>query len=763
MEEPSVLDYVKSKLAFWKRSAPVERDSYSTASEYPDPDGVPESHPIAPLISSNREPESVAPLPPPDSTPRPTAPPAATNRGLESSGRFPWLAIGPLLLALVAQALLEPPDRVAPLAAALYLVCAAVIEFAYVRRRMAMADLPADAPRPGAWTVRWEGLLIGVVLMLATFLFFGAPKGQAHNFNAANTLLWLLSIGYIVWALWEPRDHPIRAWLGQLPGAVRQPVWKLSISRWAVLLVVVVGIVLFYRFYRLETLPAEMVSDHAEKLLDVQDVLNGQYHVFFPRNTGREFFQFYWTALMVVLLDIPVSFMALKMGTVLTGLVVLLYIYRLGFELGNRWVALFALAFCGISYWANIMSRIGLRFPLYPFFTAPLLFYLLRGLRQMDRNDFIKAGLWLGLGLHGYTAYRVVPLLVVLGVGLYILHHKDSELRKRAFYGLAIIALVSLAVFMPLARFAVDDPQMFIYRSLTRVGESERPLPGPAPVIFARNTWNALTMFFYDDGDVWVHSITHRPALDIVSAALMFIGMVMAMARYLQRRDSDPRHWVDLFLLLSIPLLLLPSIMSLAFPNENPNLNRTAAAYIPAFMLVGMGLDALFKHVSASLPGKTGVTFASVLGVVLFGWSAWQNYDLLFVQYDQSFRGMSWNSTEMGQSIREFESLTGSQGNAYVVAYPYWVDTRLVGVESGHPDRDLAIAPDRLADTQASREAKLFVLNREDTGALNTLMGLYPEGRFWVRPSRTPTKDFILFMVPPADNNPLVDPNRETQ
>ena len=86
-----------------------------------------------------------------------------------------------------------------------------------------------------------------------------------------------------------------------------------------------------------------MVSDHAEKLLDVNDVLNGQLRVFFPRNTGREAFQFYWTALMIKLFNTGVSFMSLKLGTTLIGLFTLYYIYRLGNEIGNRWVALLAL------------------------------------------------------------------------------------------------------------------------------------------------------------------------------------------------------------------------------------------------------------------------------------------------------------------------------------------------------------------------------------------------------------------------------------
>ena len=117
-------------------------------------------------------------------------------------------------------------------------------------------------------------------------------------------------------------------------------------------------------------------------------------------------------------------------------------------------------------------------------------------------------------------------------------------------------------------------------------------------------------MFFWDDGDVWVHSIPHRPALDVISAALFFIGLVLVVLRYLRKRT-----WVDLFMLVSIPLLLLPSILSLAFPNENPNLNRTAGAYVPVFLILANWPGRLLSAIKRSLPARTGITVAWVVGV----------------------------------------------------------------------------------------------------------------------------------------------------
>ena len=101
--------------------------------------------------------------------------------------------------------------------------------------------------------------------------------------------------------------------------------------------------------------------------------------------------------------------------------------------------------------------------------------------------------------------------------------------------------------------------------------------------------------------EIWVHSVTGSPALDIVSAALYFLGVVLLILRYIRRRT-----WQDLLLLLSVPLLMLPSILSLAFPDENPALNRAGGAIVPVFLIIAIALDGLMSGVEKRLHSKTG-------------------------------------------------------------------------------------------------------------------------------------------------------------
>jgi hypothetical protein len=296
-------------------------------------------------------------------------------------------------------------------------------------------------------------------------------------------------------------------------------------------------------------------------------------------------------------------------------------------------------------------------------------------------------------------------------------------------------------------RYWFDDPAMFGFRAFSRLSGVEQPLPGPAYQIFFSNLWNALRMFNFDDGEIWVNSLPHRPALDVIAAALFVFGALLVLVRYIRHR-----HWLDLFLLVSIPLLLMPSVLSLAYPAENPALNRAGGAYIPAFILGAMALDGLVSAIGWE--GRRAIVSWALMGVLLWS-SANQNYDLVFDQYYNSFRAGSWNTSDMGKVIKEFEINYGTTQNVWIVPWPYWVDTRLPAVWAGIPNRDLAVWPDQLTDTLQLSGPKLFMVkaNLEDpTGndqqSLDVLKMLYPQGQLRLFDSDVPGHDFWIFTVP---------------
>ncbi|HKJ37687.1 MAG TPA: glycosyltransferase family 39 protein [Anaerolineales bacterium] len=699
--EPSVLDYFKSLFRFGGERIRLE--------EQP-PTNSDEKNTVAEVPSSDIHHSSVS---------------------IQHSTPFPWRSLLALFFALIGQFTFEPPPTTSPLGIAFYIAAFALLGWAIYLGEWNLAALKPTSENNDPLTYRRLALFISIPLGFIAFAIL-----SDNLFTTTNVLVWLYAVLLFVFTFWIPKGSGLFSWVSNI-----------KISSWTLLLIAATALIIFFRFYQTASVPPEPFSDHAEKIFDVYDVSVGETRIFFPRNTGREAFQMYWTLLVARVFGTGLSYLSLKLGTAILGFLTLPFIYLLGKEIGGQRVGLFAFILTGVGYWPNVISRVGLRFPLYPLFAAPALLFLIRGLRTRNRNDFLLSGLFLGIGLHGYSPMRIVPFVVVAAFIIYWIHSQSKGARRDLPAWLTMLGLTSLVVFLPLLRYWIDHPAEFGFRAFSRLSGTEQALSAPAYQIFFSNFWNALGMFNFDDGEIWVHSIPHRPALDVVTAALFALGVILLLVRYARKR-----HWLDLFLLVSIPLLQLPSSLSLAFPGENPALNRAGAAYIPAFVIAAMALDGLLTSFGR---GKTrSILIWGISGILLFI-SASQNYDLVFDQYAGSFKQGSWNSSDMGAVIRDFERDYGRTDTVWIVPYPHWVDTRLPAVWAGIPNRDMAVWRDDLPTTLELTGPKLFMVRANiedpagnDVETLDVLRALYPNGQQRLFDSDVPGHDFWIYFVP---------------
>lgn len=526
------------------------------------------------------------------------------------------------------------------------------------------------------------------------------------------------------------------------------------LSGWALLVLAAFLLVAFFRVYRLDLVAPEMTSDHAEKLLDVMDVIAGRYSTYFPRNTGREFIEFYLAAFVATTFGTGISFITLKIVTAAAGLATLPFVYLLGKEVADRRVGLVAMVLSGIAYWPNVNSRVGLRFPFLPLFVAPALYFLIRALRHRRAGDFVWAGIALGLGLNGYSPARVLPFVMLAGVILFSLHRQPAGLRAWAWKGLLAAFVPAFVLAVPLLHYAMNNPFVFWERTLTRIGESEVTYPGSPVMILLQNQINALLMFNWSSGTAWFLGVPGRPALDVLSAALLVLGVFFLGARYLRQRN-----WLDLFLILSIPLLMLPSSLAIAFPIENPAENRTSGVFPIVFVVVAIAavmlLDTLKTHLSRRSYRFLVVPCASLL----FFCSMVQNYQLTFVQYPAQYRLAAQNASEIGALVEDFAHSVGGYQDAYVIPFPFWVDTRLVGMYGGDPSRDFALPPDSLKTLTSSGKPLLLVFNLNDKDTLKVLSARFPSGRLQRFASKVQGHDFFFYFVPGTPSQSPAQPS----
>jgi len=662
-----------------------------------------------------------------------TAPALTLRSGL------PWRILLAALFALIAQVRLEPPAQDLITGLIFYLAAAGFMVWSLVEQNWFLPAAKKEKDQPLGSQVRSLPLFVFLILLFASFITF-----SDNRFSVLNVALWMTCLGFGLLAFWEREKRPgiFSRFQKNLPD-IKKRYRQVKNYIFPILVAFSFALSAWFHLFQLDSIPLNMTSDHTEKLLDVYDVLNGNLHIFFMNNGGREPIHFYLTALLVKVFGMSLNFDVLKVGMALAFLISLVYIFRLGKEVGTRWTGLIFMTLLGFSSWMNMISRVGLRVVLAPVFVAPVLFYFLRGLRTSRRNDFVLAGILSGLGLLGYSAFRLMPFVLVVGVLIFWVYHRKTQSGRKVWWALGVLVLFTLVLALPLLRVFVDFPGILSYRTISRLTSVEVPLQGDAAFIFLDNFWKCLVMPFWKDGNTWVISVMNRPGLDVVSAAFFFIGLILTIWRWLRLRS-----WKDLLLLLSIPLLMLPSILALAFPSENPSLSRAGGAAVPIFLMAAIALESLLASLWRSISSRVGQSAVVVLGLVLVGISALQNFNIALKQYPEEYVKNTWNTTQMGKVAADFIASGGDADNVWVVGVPYWVDTRLVAISSGHIGRDYAIWPEDLHTTLICDGEKLFIVKADDLASLNLLKELYPAGSAIINTNEVEGRDFFSYLVP---------------
>ena len=649
----------------------------------------------------------------------------------------------------------------------------------------------------GQWLILEKGdkPFLGVILIVAAICLYLLSllhwPGSALSPGAAKplgvswrpmiySLTWrtILAINALILAAWSyirfsgnKLDNGLWPWLGslalffivfaQVPGCnwneFRQALagwWQELDKRLLLILAVIMLLGTFFRVYRLQELPLEMTSDHAEKILDVQDVLDGSRPIFFRRNTGRELFQFYLTAGIIHLTGLPNNHLTLKVGTAIFGLVALPFTFLLGRFLYGQLVGIWATFFIAISHWHVAITRVGLRFPFTAAFATPVLFFLLRALRDNKRNDWLLAGFFLGAGLHTYTAMRIVPILCAVLIYFKLLIDGIKKFKNQPIEGIdswtgefwkngLLMLSLTLLLLTPLLRFMVDNPQSVWIRSLSRVQPDSPSMLSELTVQFLLNIKNALLMFNLQGDVVPVNTIPGEPVLGLVSGALFLLGMAYLFWRLVREKDHR-----SLILLTSLFILLLPSILSLAFPGENPSVVRTGGAIPVVMIIAAISLSSMILRLQ-SINYRLG-TLAAVGGtLLLISMATIDNYDWYFQDYDTQYKNSIANATELGAVLKAFEEEGADITNAYHIPYPHWIDTRNIGINAGHVRWNNALTdPQAIYDHASLPRPRLYLLHPDDGENLRNLQHLFPDGSVERYNSPRIGKDFIIFYVP---------------
>jgi hypothetical protein len=634
--------------------------------------------------------------------------------------------------------------------------------------------------------LRFTGVALALTMSILTLL--GTSK---NRFTTLGVLMWVAST--LLWVIvFAPPEWNLVAFVTAIRKTRLPRGWTL------VALVGIMFVAVLFRFTNLNGIPSEMTSDHVEKILDSQRILNGNPQVFFPNNGGREPIQFYLMAIISQIPSMGLNFFTLKFLTAVEGLICIPVLWWMGREiigedepeLGNV-VGLLLAALVAVSYWHTMLSRLGLRIVLTVIVTGSLMVFLSRALRRNRRGDFIKAGLVLGIGVYAYQAVRMLPVVVIAGVGLAILFSLFKSGRReqigRYIINTFVLVVITLAVFVPMAGFARDYPEDFWRRTsgrllgddtvqttdangqlVTRNATIEERLSAFQQNIgvLVNNIRNALLMYNWKGDVAWITAVPNRPEMDVFTGSLLIVGLGAWGVRMVKRRDA-----VDWLMPTALFIMLLPSALSIAYPIENPSATRTSGSLPEAYLFAALPLALIWLAIRRLLPNWWGkVTGSVVVGLVLLV-AASANWNTYFVDFNESYTNSSPAPyTEAGRFLRGFADSGGNLGNAFMIGYPYWWDYRALGMEAGVTDFPNGIfshadVPEFIKTTTERTDMYkldpdkdlLFFYNPADTDSETELQKWFPIGTKQIIHSYKPGDDFVAFRVPKLGTSGLLE------
>ena len=579
--------------------------------------------------------------------------------------------------------------------------------------------------------------LAGAVL-ISVFSFF---LWRNSGFGLMQVLVWLVSIALLGYASFSSGEGKQADAEGEplLSHQIKRESWRklFADKRYLTACVLVIVLVLLFQILFIRKTPVELMSQQVETFLAVDEIAGGSRALLFPRNVVSEPLGYYWLALISRLFPASMRISAFHVANVLSFCIGLLFLFRLTKLLFDKWVAIAAVFLFGVGFWPILQNTALLGSSLvFPLLSAAL-FYLFRGLLREKRGDIFLFGVISGLGLFANKLFLIMPILALLMIFIWwIFTRKQNRfLRVLAWFGLAVLSMVVVAG--PFMATVSLNPAVYIEPILSRISNLEVNIEGHAFVIFAKNLLQAMGMLNWSNRSGWVDGIANRPALDLLSAVFLLLGLVWLIARAVKEKA-----WQYIALFVTGILFLVPSALSIAFPLENPSLNRAYGMVIPAMILAAVGLVLFVKWLRRSKYTRIVISVVCAFVIVFF------NYQLLHRVYVDNYRQNAWNARELSETVLKFEQNYGEDAQAWVLGYPHWVDERAVAIMAGKAPNSLLLNLDDIHGIVNQPGAKLFIMHLEANDSLNTLKTVFPNGVESMVASELENKDYRIYFVP---------------
>lgn len=469
----------------------------------------------------------------------------------------------------------------------------------------------------------------------------------------------------------------------------------------------IVALGAFLRFYLITEVPLGLYPDEAMNGNNALEALAaGEFKFFYPENNGRE--GLFINIQAVSLMLFGATPWALRGVSALFGTLTIVGVYLAARELfQRRGVGLLAAFFLATSYWHVNFSRIGFRAIMVPLLATCALYFLLKGLRRGRVFDIVLAGIFTGLGLHTYIAFRLMaPVLAVpVGASLWQWHKNRSSTTYNlqpatsscAPCAAALFAFVVFVISLPLFIHFARHPQDFSGRAND---VSIFAAASPAQE-FVRSSLLTARMLVWGGDCNWRHNFNCAPQLHPLVAAFLAVGIVALLKSGVHRQTK-------MLLAVWVAAMALPAALT---REGMPHALRSIGMVPPLMVLAGLGADRVRLGIMAWIRRQHAAwpqygaqltrlryewLFLFGLALLLVPLATYRTYFLRWSNHPKTYEAFDTSSYRLGQFLASLPPDT----KRYVVVNARGVDVRGVPM----PSQTVMFATDSF--TPARRQEK---------------------------------------------------------
>ncbi len=437
--------------------------------------------------------------------------------------------------------------------------------------------------------------------------------------------------GYKLRALGLAEDEEQRLEIGdkRLAGAAnpQSPITNNqspTLPRWleitAVVLILLAAV--FFRLYKIQSMPPGIFIDETNTALDALRIMEGRPDSLFGTGWFETPNAFAYLQLVAIKL-LGTTFAAIKVQSIIPGILTVLALWLLARELFGPLPAIFAAAFLAFNRWHVNMSRWGWNEVYPPLLQVLSVYFIARATRRRSWGDWALAGFLLGLGMYTYLSIR----LAVLAIGAYLVYRAVVErgFLRRHWQGLIVFAAVYALTFAPLAFTYYNNPFTFLNRSQQVSILNDVRAAGGDLAPLQESIKRHLLMFHVAGDTNGRHNLPGAPMLDPITGAFFILSAGWAIWKWRDHRRVLSLIWIAFTLLGGI-------LSQLA---EAPQAYRTLAVTPAIALLCADAYDLALRgllgglrqkeRLRAAIPWLFGGIAAAGLLVV-----AWLNYSFYF-------------------------------------------------------------------------------------------------------------------------------------